>query len=188
MFTVALESVDVPLFAGLRQPLFVWVDVPRYTPRTSGKSELSSSPPPQPYNTREHNNPTTPATNDTCARVIVVSFPLCATYNSSIPLLPPSALHVTTTSKNHHTWKIFLRPGSMAECPSPSRSVIMRRILRDFGYLYGGVLDAATLASTPRSHPTARRLGQRQSRDARPINSLGLYGTAPVGPSVYASG
>src|SRR5215813_13468093 len=148
MFTVALESVDVPLFAGLRQPPCVRVDVPRYTPRTSGKPELSSSPPPQPYNTREHNNPTTAATNDTCACVIVVSFPLCATRNSSIPLLPPSALHATTTSKNHHPRKIFLRPGSMAECPSTSRSVIMRHILRDSGHLQGGVLDADTLAST----------------------------------------
>src|SRR5262249_36808532 len=107
MFTVALESVDVPLFAGLRQPPCVRVDVPRYTPRTSGKPELSSSPPPQPYNTREHNNPTTAATNDTCARVIVVSFPLCVTRNSSIPLLPPSALHATTASKGHHTLKNF---------------------------------------------------------------------------------
>src|SRR4029453_835563 len=117
MFTVALESVDVPLFAGLLQPLFVWVDVPRYTPRTSGKSELSSSPPPQPYKTREQNNPTTAATNDTCARVIVVSFPLCVTCNSSIPLLPPSALHATTPPKNHHTWKIFFASGQYGRMP-----------------------------------------------------------------------
>src|SRR5262245_35003467 len=84
--------------------------------------------------------------------------------------------------------KFFLRPGSMAECPSPSRSVIMRSILRDSGYLHGRVLDADTLASTPRSHPTARGLGQRQSSGSQPINPPGLYGTAPVGPSVYASG
>src|SRR5574341_1383624 len=102
MFTVALESVDVPLFAGLRQPLCVRVDVPLYTPRTSGKPASSSSPPSQPDKTREHNNPTTTATNDNGARIMAVPFLLQATRNYSAPLVSPSALHATTALKNHH--------------------------------------------------------------------------------------
>src|SRR5215813_11463445 len=45
----------------------------------------------------------------------------------------------------------------------------MRRVLSDSGHLHGGVLDADTLASTPRSYPTARGLRPRQSSGSRSL-------------------